>query len=139
MATAPDEPIDDPTIPDEVWALRRVHISQFQNGRPDSSVYKAGNEGIGTSVTLFRGPEDLTNIRAGYPSHGVVTNPVQAFRAVDLGIMYTPEEGNPNHCEVFGQRGKSVMRNLATQARWVVRPEGIGEDQIPELFIPPAH
>ena len=136
MAEGADLPEDDQSIADDVWALRRVHPSQVHHGRPDSSVFKKDPDGLGTSVTLSLSPVDLQIIKAGYDPHGVVAVQVGAFRALGLGILYTFEEGNPNHCEVFGPRGKSAQKQLSTGAKWVVRPEGYDESAMPDTFDP---
>jgi hypothetical protein len=135
---AQDGPVDDPSIFNHEWCLRRVHHSFVKpSGEPDSSVFKDDRLGIGTSITLVRGPADLQIVISGYDGSGVVAVQIEAFRKEGLGVAFTYEAGNPNHCEVFGQRGGGVLKRLRAQARWVVYPPDYPEALKTELFEPP--
>jgi hypothetical protein len=116
--------VDDQSIPDEAWALRRVHRDQWNNGRPDSSVFKTDNNGVGTSVTILKTLADVDVVLRGFEGYGLVAVRVAQFRALGLGIAYTFEEGNENHCEVFGARSKQGQRQLAKESIFLRIPEG---------------
>jgi hypothetical protein len=130
------EVADDPEISGEWYALRRVHPNfvKQNTGEPDSSVFKDDAGGVGTSVTLWRSAADLENVTRDYEAFGVVAVRVQAFRDEQLGIMFTFEDGNPNHCEVFGPRTSGKQKRIRGQARWVKYPQGYPDEFVGDLF-----
>jgi len=127
-------PIDDGSIGGDEFALRRVHPDLASKGKPDRSVFKDDAGGIGTSVTLWRGPADLAIVTGGRPDVGVVAVTIAEARAIGLGVTLTFEEGNPNHCELFGPRTKGKLGTLRDCARWVRYPAGFPEEAKGPLF-----
>ncbi|MBY0583118.1 MAG: hypothetical protein K2P68_09420 [Sphingomonas sp.] len=128
------DPVDDPSIGGDEFVLRRVHPDLAKTGKPESSIFKDDPGGIGTSVTLWRSADDLAIVTAGRAHVGVVAVTVAELRAEGLGLMFTFEEGNPNHCEVFGPRTKRKMRTLREQARWVRYPDPFPDQAKGEEF-----
>ena len=135
MSSTPDSvPVDDATIDGDEFALRRVHHSLAASGKPDSSIFRDDPGGIGTSVTLWRSPADLVAVTKDRPEVGVVAITVAQFRELGLGITFTFEDGNPNHCEVFGPRTKGKMRALRELVRWVRYPTPFPDDAKAPVF-----
>jgi len=127
---------DDLSISDGEMVLRRVHpdLVKPETGQPDRSVFKNDPGGLGTSVTLWRSPSDLRLIIGGREKIGVVAITVGEARAQGLRINFTNEDGNPNHCEIFGPRSKGKLGQLRACARWVVYPEGYPNEHRGQLF-----
>lgn len=127
-------PEDDLTISGEMEVLRRVHPDFIKpiTGEPDRSVFKNDPGGVGTSVTLWTSPADLRTVIGDQNHVGIVSITVAALRTHGLGIVFTFEDGNPNHCEVFGPRTKGKLGQIRAATRWVRYPTGYPE----ELKIP---
>jgi hypothetical protein len=135
-AEEPNEPQDDLTITGEMEVLRRIHpaLVKPSTGEPDRSVFKDDPGGVGTSVTLWSSPDDVERVVGDHSYVGVVSIRVDVLRAVGLGICFTHEEGNPNHCEVFGPRTKGKLGQLRSQVRWVKYPPGYPEELKTALY-----
>ena len=129
-------PPDDPSITDETKVLRRVVPGRYSrtSGIPEEGTFRKDGDGTGTSVTLWLSDEDLNITRAPHPDFGVVSLYVSEFRKLGLSIAYVDEPGNPNHCEVFGDRTKGNRVQLAKAARWVAYPIGYPEELKKQLW-----
>lgn len=128
MATGAENSVDDPSIEDHEKLLRRVHPDLVKpTGEPDSSNFKDDPGGIGTSVTVWRSGVDLERVTQGNPDFGVIRIRAGEARAEALGFVFTFEEGNPNHCEMFGARTAGKQKRLRNKARWVRYPASYPE------------
>ena len=130
MATAEEQPPDDNSISGETKFLRRVVPGRYSRstGRPEEGVFRRKPQEPGLSVTLWLSADDLEVTIAPHPGFGVIGLLVSEIRAEGLGIVFTEEPGNPNHCELFGVLPGSKRQRLANIARWVVYPDGYPDD-----------
>lgn len=127
MAGEPgDVPPDDLEIPGDWLVLRRIPPGEYKSdGRPKSSPsFDLDRTGRGTSMTLYIDAEDLTNVRRGHETFGVVSLPVSVWRCEGLTIARKPLENDPNHCEIWGARNTRSKKLLAIAAKWEWYSEG---------------
>lgn len=103
-------------------------------GIPEEGTFRKDGDSSGTSVTLWLSNEDLAITRDPHPDFGIVSLYVSEFRKFGLRIAYVDEPGNPNHCEVFGDRTKGNRVQLAKASRWVVYPFDYPEELKGELW-----
>ena len=116
MTSSPNEIPDE--ISDEESLHRRIHPTHIH---PDGRL----------SSQSFRDPEmsvdradfwPVENTLQGYQGCGVAV--LQAIDARNLGqeVLSKKELLNPAHAVVIGKKPKSIARNLARAAAWVLKP-----------------
>ena len=115
---------DDLAIKGPTRVLRRVPPGRYnlETGAPDSSTFDKDGDDPGTSVTLWLSDDDLRIVSEPHPDFGIVMIDVETLRAEELRIAFVHEDGNPNHCEVYGGRSKSKRRRLSSAAQWIKYP-----------------
>jgi hypothetical protein len=118
------DPPDDPSIGGGEKVLRRIVPDRYsrRNGLPEKGTFKKDGGGSGTSVTLWRSDQDLQVTLEGHDGFGVVAIYVDQLREHGLSVAFVHEPGNPNHCEIFGDRAGAILKDLAEKSRWVVHP-----------------
>ena len=125
---------DDPTIPDDSFVYRRIRPGEHKyDNREKRVIPNSGNfsdhpQKGPVSVDLgcemeARGEPETAALK-GHEGYHLVKIPVCAVRELGLGVMRTPDEGNPCHGEIAGHKSKATMRKLARKATWVVPPTG---------------
>ena len=134
---ADNEYVDDPNISDESHLWRRIPPNppflvddKNQNRkRISSAAFEDHPNGTPMSVAIAqiaeehgREPKDILKDHDGYGLAGLV---VQDVRENNLGVCKKPLPDQPEHGEVFGPKPKSVRRNLALAAFWVIKPVGV--------------
>lgn len=127
MTNLPDWAVDDSAIAHPLRLLRRIPPFQVNAGVIDTSTFLEKEDGRGLSVTVWRAPSDLDDIRRLEPTMGVVCVPAQLLRTMGVQIVPVPLVGNLNHCEIFPRLTQSQRRALKAEAAWVHYPEWVAE------------
>jgi hypothetical protein len=119
---------DDPSIDNEKVLWRRVPKDWivFDNSlnryRPTSQVFQNTSGTDGMSVNMA----DETTIEAtlkGCEKMLLAQFEAALARELGQGIIRMPLETNLAHCEVIGEKTKSVRERFAKDCQWVIGPE----------------
>lgn len=96
---------------------RRVHPTHV---KPDGSVSSAAftDDELSVDRASLRTPEVTLEGRRNY---GIVSLVVGEVRSLKQEVRADPTLLNPAHALVLGHKPKSLQRQLARSARWVVR------------------
>jgi hypothetical protein len=137
MSDKPDGLIDDGTIPDEAWLLRRIpRLLCKDDISIESSNFDERQTDLGLSVTLWLTQRDLELTLVGHEDFGIVAVKAEAFRREDGIIVRKPLEENPNHCEIYPRMKNSRCKRIRDSARWVYYPPWFPlENRVPELTL----
>lgn len=124
--------VDDHSIPNGAWLLRRIPRCWFylnentREWRPSSAAFDDHPNGTPMSVFLSdllaetgRRPADLL---AGHTGFALAMVTAGLARQCRQGVAREPLEQEPAHAVVFGKKTKSVMRAFARGATWVIPP-----------------
>ncbi len=126
---------DDPTIPDDSFVYRRILPGEhgFDNAvgrvRPNSNNFDDHPQNDPVSVDLGcemegRGEAETAALR-GHEGYHLAKIPVRVVRELGLGVVRSPDDGNPCHGEIIGHKSKATKKRLARNATWVVPPPGV--------------
>jgi|SRR5438309_10668107 len=125
MEALPAWAVDDPTLEGAVRLLRRVPNLLVHDGVIESTCFDERTLGTGLSVTAWRSPSDLEDIRRFHEHFGVVCVEAARFRALGAIVAAAPLIGNLNHYEVFPRLSSSPRKKLKAAARWVHYPDWV--------------
>lgn len=121
---------DDPSIPDDSLAYRRitphwVHVDELNPaGRLSSRAFQDHPDAVSVALRIELvarnlGPADLLS---GWDGYGVVSLPVAFLRECGLGVVCDPTSGEPWHALVWGNKSPGTRKKLARAATWIIRP-----------------
>ena len=119
--------VDDASIKDEALLLRRVPPAQwvYDENRPVNGTFRADRDADQLSMTLYETQQDVDNILRPHPTFGLVALRAKDLRAAELTITRTPENGDPNHCDVNGKPSTAKRKKLALEAIVVRAPDRV--------------
>jgi hypothetical protein len=132
---------DDPTVPDDSRLFRRVpadanHVVWDENHscwRISSQAFRNFKGRDVFSVNLECVLQELghepATVAQDTARYGLVALPARLVRAHNQAVERAPEEKDPSHGHVVGDKSKPVMKAFAsachegTQIQWVVEPQ----------------
>src|SRR4051794_482189 len=126
-------PTDDSTIPDEALLWRRVPRRHWVPDetlgmRPSSAAFEDDSDTETMSVVLASAGRNPHTAVANLPGFALVALFAGHLRAWGQGVIRDPLPGDPAHCLVVGdKRRKSVRRQIAAGAIWVIHPDEVSE------------
>jgi hypothetical protein len=127
--TAPsseDAPIDDDDLVYRRIGPDKVVYSEKGGSRPGSHAFenKVPHKLSGQLASIVDA-QGLTPERyvKGMKGHGIVSLRVGYLRGKGQEVRLSPELGDPAHVDVVGEKPRSLRREFATEAEWVVLPE----------------
>ena len=124
---------DDPAISDDAALWRRIHPKQWiidhnRGGvlRPTSQAFTDSSDGTPMSVLLAEivtaSNRTSRDALVGYEDYALASITAGFAREWNQGITPAPEQYEPAHAFVFGQKTRALQRAFARTAAWVVPP-----------------
>jgi len=128
--------VDDPAIQGGLRLLRRVPKFLVHGGKIEKTCFEEREEGSGLSVTAWKSPSDLDDIRRFHEEFGVVCVRAEVFRQFEVTIAPAPLVGNLNHYEIFPRLTPGQRKKLRAAATWVHYPDWVAAEDRgqPEVF-----
>ena len=116
--------MNDPTIGDAEKVVRRVAREQYTfdenlgRTRPTTQAFKQNGKDGSVSAYLWSEttPEAVAQ-EGNQPYQCTVT--VGVLRQNGLGIIRTPDDGGPGHCDITGHKTKRRLDPIVSAAQWV--------------------
>ena len=115
---------DDASISDDETLYRRISelFVQFDENlarpRPSTQAFKQGGPDGLVSVYLCSETTPEAVMSEG-PEKWLATIEVGALRSLGLGIVRSPSDGGPGHCDITGRKTRGALRRIAASALWV--------------------
>lgn len=123
---------DDLSIPDQAVLWRRIPPWHFvfnanlQHWRPSSAAFDNDPDGNPMSVILAEAALEAGRtpvvVLSSHEGYGMAAIMAGFARACGQGVARDPVPEEPAHAVVFGPKPKSVRRQLAKEAAWVLPP-----------------
>ena len=117
-------PQDDAAIGDNETVYRRISelfVQRDQNLgrlRPSTQAFRQGGPDGLVSVYLCSETTPEAVMSEG-PERWLATIEVGALRELGLGIVRSPSDGGPGHCDITGRKTRGALRRIAASAKWV--------------------
>lgn len=117
--------IDDGTISDEAWLLRRIHPEQVVPDRnkschrPSSGAFKDPKLSVDAEPILHSQGLDWTFSVLNYPAHSLVRFTAKAARELQLPVIPDPLPDNKSHTLVLGKKTPGKANKLRDSSSWV--------------------
>src|ERR1700730_16343336 len=117
--------IDDGTISDEAWFLRRIHPEQVSMDRnkgchrPSSAAFKDPKLSVDAEPILHSQGLDWTFSVLSYPAHSLVRFTAKAARELQLPVIPDPLPDNKSHTLVLGKKTAGKAKKLRDSSSWV--------------------
>ncbi len=115
---------DNQTIMRRVRADQTTHRRDGAGKRPSSNAYIQGTPDSDVSVYLTS-ETTPARITQHYPGTFVAEVEVSVIRRLGLEVERQPIPGDPGHCNITGQKTRSIATAIAKSARWM---QGYGPD-----------
>jgi len=118
-------PIDDGTIHDEDWLLRRIHPQQVvmdsNKGyyRPSSAAFRDPELSVDAEPFLHSQGLDWKFCILKYPTYSLVRFMAKAARELQLPVVPDPLPDNTSHALVLGKKTKGKANKLRDSSSWV--------------------
>ena len=116
--------MNDPTIGDDEKVIRRVARGQHKFDallgriRPSTQAFmQNGRDGLASVYLLSETTPEAVAQEGNQPYQCTVT--VGVLRQNGLGIIRTPDDGGPGHCDITGRKTKRRLDPIVSAAQWV--------------------
>jgi len=117
--------IDDGTIPNVAWLLRRIHPLQVvmdKNGghyRPSSAAFKDPELSVDAELVLHSLGFDWRFSIQQHPTHSLVKFMAKAARELQLPVVLDELPDNKSHTLVLGKKTSGKANKLRDSSSWV--------------------
>ena len=123
---------DDPTIGNDEILWRRIHpdwiVPDQNTGRPrvSSAAFDNSSDGTPTSIHLavvaLHHGNSADIILESFPRYSMAALTAGNARNVGQGVLPAPQNNDPSHGYIAGEKTKRVKRSLAGACVWVGTP-----------------
>jgi hypothetical protein len=127
-----DPPDDDRTVEDHTPLYRRVPPTHWKKVGDDYIVRDGAFKNfphperkrmsVVLGDTLEHLHRTIESVRGGEPNYGVIAITTQVAREEDQRIERSPQDDEPAHGDVYGDKPTGRRKKFAAQAVWVVYP-----------------